>query len=166
MTIHIRPFIKEDLENTARVHKAAFIRQQLSLKWIYCNSKAFPRAQYFVAEIRDGEIAGYIHWSQKSGFRPEVVLELEQLAVLPEHHGKGIGTRLIMDSLPQLQAQLATRGASIKHIIVTTRADNYAQKLYKKTLGAEVEATISNLYSADEVIMIARNIHIPELQND
>lgn len=35
------------------------------------------------------------------------------------------------------------------------RADNKAQELYKKTLGAEVVSVIKNLYSADEVIMIA-----------
>ena len=46
----------------------------------------------------------------------------------------------------------------VKHIVVATQADNYAQKLYRKTLSAEVDATISNLYSADEVFMISRNI--------
>ncbi|NNK95049.1 MAG: GNAT family N-acetyltransferase [Desulfobacterales bacterium] len=154
----IRPLQKQDIEKTAKVHKAAFVRQELSDEWIRSNSKAFPRVLYYVAEIHDNEIVGYIHWSQKSGFRQEVVLELEQLAVLPEYHGKGIGTRLIKESLPQINCQLATRDATIKHVIVTTRSDNYAQKLYQKTLGAEVEATISNPYSADEVFMVARNI--------
>ncbi len=154
----IRPLQDQDIESVAKVHKAAFIRQEKSKEWIHCNSKAFPKVQYFVAENKNNEIVGYIHWSQKSGFRPEVVLELEQLAVHPDFQGKGIGTKLILDSLPQVEAQLANRGANIKHVIVTTRTDNYAQKLYKKSLGAEVEATISNLYSADEIIMVARNI--------
>jgi predicted N-acetyltransferase YhbS len=156
----IRPLQQQDIENTARVHKAAFVRQEMSNEWIRSNSKAFPRIQYYVAENQDKEIVGYIHWSQKSGFRREVVLELEQLAVVPQYHGKGIGTKLIKESLPQVNCQLATRGAEIKHVIVTTRSDNHAQKLYKKTIGAEVEATISNLYSADEVFMVARNIKI------
>ena len=158
--MQIRPLQQQDIEKTAKVHKAAFVRQELSHEWIKSNSKAFPRIQYYVAENQDNEIVGYIHWSQKSGFRQEVVLELEQLAVVPEYHGKGIGTKLIKESLPQINCQLATRGAKIKHIIVTTRSDNYAQKLYQKTIGAEVEATISNLYSADEVFMVARNIKI------
>lgn len=42
--------------------------------------------------------------------------------------------------------------------MVNTRADNFAQTLNKKTLGAEVEVTIPDLYSADEVIMIARYV--------
>jgi ribosomal protein S18 acetylase RimI-like enzyme len=156
----IRPLQKQDIEKTARVHEAAFARQTMSNEWIKSNVKAFPRVQYYVAEAPDNEIVGYIHWSQKSGFRLEVVLELEQIAVLPEHHGKGIGTRLIKESLPQVHCQLASRDAKVKHIIVSTRSDNYAQKLYQKTIGAEVEATIRNLYSADEVFMIARNIKI------
>jgi len=154
----IRPLQNIDIENTSKVHKAAFVRQKMSKEWIESNAKAFPRVQYFVAENQDNEIVGYIHWSQKSGFRSEVVLELEQLAVLPKYHGKGIGTKLIKESLPQIKSHLAKRDATIKHIVVTTRSDNYAQELYKKTIGAEVEATISNLYSADEVFMIARNI--------
>ena len=73
----IRPFNKNDLEKTAEVHKAAFIRQQMSKEWIESNSSAYPRVQYFVAENKNNEIVGFIHWTQKSGFRPEVVLELE-----------------------------------------------------------------------------------------
>ena len=113
--------------------------------------------QYYVAE-RDSKIIGYIHWTQKSGFRPEVVLELEQMAVLPKIQGKGIGSKLIEESLPMIKEDLNKSGAILKHIMVTTRADNYAQKLYRKTIGAEVECTIRDLYSADEVIMIARNV--------
>jgi ribosomal protein S18 acetylase RimI-like enzyme len=156
--MNIRPFEKEDLDMTAEVHKAAFARQNMSHEWVECNSKAYPKSQIYVAENEAKEIVGYIHWCQKSGFRPEVVLELEQLAVHPSYQGKGLGTKLVKESLPQVQKQLITRNAKIKHIVVTTRADNYAQNLYRKTLNAEVEATISNLYSADEVFMISRNI--------
>jgi len=41
---------------------------------------------------------------------------------------------------------------------VSTRADNYAQSFYKKVLGAKVEATIKNLFSDDEIYMVARNV--------
>ena len=156
----IRRFEKKDLEAAATVHKAAFERQQMSYEWIECNSKAYPRFQIFVAETRENKIVGFIHWSQKSGFRPDVVLELEQLAVLPVFQNKGIGTRLILESLPHVQAQLKTRGAEIKHIMVTTRSDNFAQRLYRKTLNARVESTLRSLYSADEVIMVARHVKI------
>ncbi len=155
--MNVRQMTAHDILAVAEVHEAAFPRQTMSLEWIQCNFGAWPRMQLFVAE-QDGAILGFIHWTQKSGFRPAVVLELEQLAVRPELHRQGIGRQLITESLPLIRAELNKRNATLKHIIVTTRADNDAQKLYQKTLGVEIEATIAELYSADEVFMIRRNI--------
>lgn len=84
----IRLFNDRDLISTSEVHKAAFIRQKMSYEWIECNAKAYPKSHIFVAENENKEIVGYIHWCQKSGFRSEVVLEFEQLAVHPSHQGK------------------------------------------------------------------------------
>ncbi|CAH7025903.1 3-oxoacyl-(Acyl carrier protein) synthase [Vibrio chagasii] len=153
----VRLMTEADLNGAALVHQATFVRQQNSKTWLQCNLSAAPRFLNFVAES-DGEIVGYIIWVQKSGFRPEAVLELEQLAVLPTAQGQGLGKKLILDSLPQVKQKLSEQGSTLKHVLVTTRADNFAQKLYQSTLGAEVETTISNLYSADEVLMIARNV--------
>lgn len=153
----VRIMEASDLNGSAAVHKAAFPRQQYSYEWLSCNLKAFPRFLCFVIEM-EGVILGYIIWVQKSGFRPEVVLELEQLAVLPESQGKGVGRRLILESLPLVKQQLALQDSILKHVVISTRVDNYAQKLYESTLGAEVEATLSNLYSSDEVLMVARNV--------
>ena len=153
----VRLMTKADLNEAALVHQATFVRQQHSRSWLQCNLNAAPRFLNFVAES-ESEIVGYIIWVQKSGFRPEAVLELEQLAVLPSAQGQGLGKTLILDSLRQVKQHLADQGSTLKHVLVTTRADNFAQKLYQSTLGAEVETTISNLYSADEVLMIARNV--------
>jgi ribosomal protein S18 acetylase RimI-like enzyme len=150
--------IKDDISLIANVHSKAFSRQRDSKKWIECNFNAAPRMQYFVA-IQNSMVVGYIHWTQKSGFREEAVLELEQIAVLPSFQGKGIGRRLIDESLPIMKEVLKQNSSSLKHVIITTRADNYAQRLYRSTLGAEVECTIKDLYSADEVIMVARNVN-------
>jgi ribosomal protein S18 acetylase RimI-like enzyme len=149
--------VEDDISSVAEVHRQAFSRQRDSIKWITSNFWATPRMQYYVA-VYNSSIVGYIHWTQKSGFRPEVVLELEQIAVLPEMQGRGIGRRLIDESLPLVKEHLHACNATLKHIIVTTRADNYAQRLYRQTIGAEVECTIKDLFSADEVIMIARNV--------
>jgi ribosomal protein S18 acetylase RimI-like enzyme len=155
--MNVRKMTADDICPVSKVHKAAFVRQTMSQEWIQCNFNAYPRMQYFVA-VEDSAIVGYIHWTEKSGFRPSVVLELEQLAVHPDFQDRGFGRQLIIESLPLIRAQLANRGATLKHIIVTTRVDNHAQKIYKNTLGAETEATIRDLYSADEVFMILRNI--------
>ncbi len=149
----------KDLPKASLVHKDAFVRQRYSSDWLECNINAYPRTLSFVAEI-DDSIVGYIIWNQKSGFRPEAVVELEQIAVLPSHHSQGIGRSLIEGTLPLVKYQLTKQDSVLKHITVTTRADNHAQKLYRDTFGAEVEATIANLYSADEVFMVARNVEL------
>ena len=155
--MNVRKMTTHDIHPVAEVHKATFVRQTMSRDWIQCNFNAYPRMQLFAAE-EDDAIVGYIHWTQRSGFRTNVALELEQIAVHPDFQNRGIGRRLITESLTLVRAQLAHRGATLKHIIVTTRVDNYAQKLYEKTLSVETEATIKDLYSADEVFMIRRNI--------
>ena len=157
-TIDIHAYRDSDLSAVANVHALAFSRQHDSRSWIGSNARAYPRMRYFVAcDEETDHICGFVLWSEKSGFREEVVLELEQIAVLPDYQGRGIGEILIRKSLPMVKDQIQERGVQLKAVLVTTRVDNYAQRLYRKTLGAEVEAVISNLYSADEVIMVARN---------
>ena len=157
MNLHIREMSSFDIENVSFIHEKSFERQTKSLEWITCNFKAYPRIQYYVADI-EGRLVGYIQWIQKSGFRSKVVLELEQMAVLPEFRNKGIGKSLISKSLPLIKHHLEINDVKLKHIIVTTRADNNAQDLYSKVLGAKVVATISSLYSADEVIMVSSEV--------
>lgn len=152
----IKSMRMQDLLDVAKVHREAFPRQLHSEQWITCNFNAYPRIRYFVAED-DGSIVGYIQWIEKSGFRKEVVLELEQIAVLPSQQKRGIGSALISQSLKMINEELQQRSASIKHILVTTRTDNEAQKLYTKALNAQPEAILPNLFSADEVLMIARD---------
>ena len=155
----IRLMEKMDLEKIANIHQLTFVRQKNSYKWIQCNFNAFPRFLIFVAE-KERDIMGYIMWGQKSGFRPEVIIELDQLAVMPCFQGKGIGRALITESLKLVKHYLSSNGGTIKHILVTTRADNVALQLYRNTLGAEAETTIKDLYSDDEVLMIARNVSL------
>jgi ribosomal protein S18 acetylase RimI-like enzyme len=124
-------------------------------KWIRCNFKAFPRMQYFVAQLR-GKVLGYILWVEKGGFRENAVLELEQIAVHPDYRGIRIGTKLIRESLKELKDYLRKRRSKLKLIEISTGVSNKAQKLYKKTLNAKLECVIRDFFREDEVIMIAR----------
>jgi ribosomal protein S18 acetylase RimI-like enzyme len=152
----IRLFSQADTAAIAQIHAESFPRQRHSEEWIAANARAYPRARLYVASV-DGGLRGYILWTEKSGFRPEVVLELEQIAVALVHRNRGIGEALIRQSLPLVAGELAMRSASVKAVLVSTRADNAAQRLYQKTLGAEIEATLPALYSGDEVLMVARS---------
>lgn len=100
----IRSMRKQDLFNVAKVHKEAFPRQLHSEQWITCNFNAYPRIRLFVAED-EGTILGYVQWIEKSGFRKEVVLELEQIAVLPLQQKHGVGSLLISESLKMIKEE-------------------------------------------------------------
>jgi len=157
--ISVREMQQQDLEAAAEVHRLAFTRQQHSLEWLESNLRAAPKTFCYVAYAEEC-CMGYIIWSQKAGFRPSAVIELEQVAVSPSIHGRGIGRKLITCTLPDVARKLRRQGSVLKHVLVTTRADNLAQRLYRDVLGAKVEATLANLYSEDEVIMVARDIKI------
>lgn len=103
MPIIIVPMHQDDVEMVAKIHSQQFSRQESSLEWIRCNFAAFPRIMLFVARNEQDHIVGYIQWIHKSGFRKYAVMELEQIAVLTNSQGKGIGTQLIKESLHQIQ---------------------------------------------------------------
>ena len=151
--IAVRPANAADLESIATVHRESFARQSCSLEWVTATANGYPRIRYFVAE-RGNHIVGYVVWAEKSGFRAEAVVELEQIAVLPRFRDQGIARALIR-SLIDVNEALRARDARVKAALVTTRADNDAWRLYQSALGAKIQATITDLYSADEVMMVA-----------
>ncbi len=149
---------EEDVADMVKVYLDCFkgMRDPKDVgKWITCNFKAYPRMQYFVADA-DGKVVGYILWVEKGGFRKEAVLELEQIGVLSDYRGKGIGSKLVVKSLEELKRYLNERGSRLKLVEVTTGTSNQAQRLYSKTLNAKPECVIRDLYRGDELIMIAR----------
>jgi ribosomal protein S18 acetylase RimI-like enzyme len=148
----------EDTGAVANIHAQAFSRQNSSEKWVASNFAAFPRIMIFVARDEQDKVVGYIQWSHKSGFRQEAVIELEQIAVLKTKQHQGIATKLIQESLTDVKDHLRDNKSVLKSILISTRSDNHAQALYKKTLGAQVIATIKDLYSADEVLMLAKGL--------
>ncbi len=147
-----------DIEAVAKIHSQQFPRQHSSSKWIGCNFSAYPRIMIFVARDEKDQVLGYIQWAHKSGFRKESVIELEQIAVSKNYQSNGIGTKLINESLKLIRNYLTDTNSVLKAVMVTTRTDNSAQTLYQRTLGAKIAATIKDLYSHDEVIMIAREL--------
>jgi ribosomal protein S18 acetylase RimI-like enzyme len=149
---------EEDIDAVAKVHSEQFRRQKDSVKWISCNFAAFPRILMFVARDEKDKVIGYIQWIQKSGFRQQTVVELEQIAVLKGQQGKGIGTLLIEKSLKHLKDYLSDTNSTLKAILVTTRTDNQAKSLYEKVLKAKEIAIIKDLYSHDEAIMLADDV--------
>lgn len=158
MSALTRPATMADLEDIAAIHGEAFPRQRDSQAWVRATLSATPRVLSFVL-VFDGIVAGYIFWAQKSGIRPSAVLELDQMAVLPLFRRKGNGERLIKESLALVVTELKANGQSLKAVLVSTRHDNDANRLYAKALGARTVASIEGLYSATEVFMLAEDLN-------
>lgn len=158
MPVIILHMHEEDIEAVAKVHSQQFSRQKDSRKWISCNFAAFPRIMMFVARDEKDKVVGYIQWIQKSGFRQQSVMELEQIAVLQNHQGKGVGTLLIEKSLKYIKDYLADINSNLKAVIVSTRTDNNARTLYEKVLKVQEVAVIRDLYSSDEVVLMTRDV--------
>jgi ribosomal protein S18 acetylase RimI-like enzyme len=158
LPVIILPIHEEDIDAVAKIHAEQFPRQKDSARWISCNFSAFPRILIFVARNEKDKVVGYIQWIQKSGFRQQSVIELEQIAVLKSQQGKGIGSLLIDQSLRHIKDYLSDTKSTLKAILVTTRTDNQAKALYKKVLKAKEIAVIKDLYSHDEVIMLANDV--------
>jgi ribosomal protein S18 acetylase RimI-like enzyme len=146
---------QEDVEIVSKIHLQQFPRQCNSLAWVSSNFAAFPRIMLFVARDDKDRVIGYVQWIQKSGFRKQAVIELEQIAVLSSCQGKGIGTQLIEESLKQIRVYLEDSNSKLKAILVSTRSDNKAKSLYEKVLRAKEIVVIKELYSSDEVLMLA-----------
>jgi len=155
MEATVRKASVRDSALISAIHREAFARQQNSEQWVSATLAASPRFYCYVVEVGT-DVAGYIFWAQKSGIRPEAVLELDQVAVLRKYQGMGHAEKLIRESILQVERDLTEGGQKIKTVLVSTRADNFAQRLYAKILGVKIVARIDDLYSAAEVIMISK----------
>lgn len=155
---------KDFIPHLSKLHKEIFptdtITKEDSLKWITGNFNAYPRFKYYVA-IKEKIIVGYILWMEKGGFRKKAVLELEQIGITESMRGKGVGTKLIKESIKDIINNFLVPNNRKLHIIeITTSTDNKAQKLYKKTLNAKAECVIKDLYEGDELLMISKDFKI------
>jgi ribosomal protein S18 acetylase RimI-like enzyme len=154
----VRRAQEDDLDGIAKIGAEAFggLRPvERGRAWVSACWRGAPRLQYWVIEGRPG-LLGYVLWVEKGGFRDEAVVELEQIAVSASARGRGIGSQLVLQSLEGVEAELKLRGARLKLIEITTGTEQGAVSFYRRTLGAEIVATLPGLFRGDEFILIAR----------
>ncbi len=167
--LNIREMVYEDIPYIVDIYMQSFkgMRDYNSVeRWITIKFNSKPISIYYVA-LLDNKVIGYILWSEHGGFRDNAIIELEQIAVSKMHRCKGVASRLIVDSLRMFNKDyIASRGARIKLVMVTTAYTNNAKRLYEKVLNAKQVAVINDLYASDESILIARDYDIHAIINN
>jgi ribosomal protein S18 acetylase RimI-like enzyme len=157
-SVSVRPAVAVDIASIAEIGSEAFsgLRpRERALEWVKSCFVAGPRTEYWVAEDASG-IVGYILWVEKGGFRVDAVIELEQVAIRAAYRGRGIGIRLIRESIIGVEQRLTRRGSRLKLVEVTTGSEQNALEFYRKALGAKVVAQIPDYFRGTEYILIAR----------
>jgi ribosomal protein S18 acetylase RimI-like enzyme len=164
----VREVLYNDIPSIVDIYLESFKGMQdynTVSKWVSLKFNSKPISIYYIA-LFDGKAIGYILWSEHGGFRKEAVIELEQIAVSKMYRGKGIASKLIVESLRMLNRDYITaRGSRIKMVIVTTASNNSAKRLYERVLNAREVAVIKDLYSNDESILIARRDDVERIIN-
>ena len=148
----VRAAEKNDIAAIAEVYQACFPREKNHVLWIESSFNTYPRGVYYVVEV-EGQVRGYILWCVKNGFREKSIIELEQIGIHPEAAGRGLGKRLMVESLAPFKAHVRRQGCDVGAVMVTTSEGNFAEKLYQSTLGVSRAAVISGYGAGDEVIL-------------
>ena len=147
VNIKLRRFKPSDLDGVVRINRECLPENYTDLFFINL-FKRFPET-FIVAEV-DGEIVGYIMCRIETGIPSFKVLGISKkghvisLAVLPNHHRKGIGYQLMRE------ATQAMVNYKAKECYLEVRESNIpAVNLYKK-LGFETTRAIRNYYADGE----------------
>jgi len=143
----LRQFTPSDLDSVVRINRKCLPENYSNLFFINLH-KRFP-ATFLVAEVNDS-IVGYIMCRVETGIPSFKVLGIARkghvisIAVLPEHHRKGIGYGLIR------QATEAMNFYKAKECYLEVRESNIgAISLYRK-LGFKIARTNRNYYADGE----------------
>jgi ribosomal protein S18 acetylase RimI-like enzyme len=157
--MEIRKATNADVENIADIYKACFPTELDHTLWIEASFNSYPKGVYYVASIK-GHICGYILWCVKNGFREKTIIELEQIGIHPDFAGKGAAKKLIKNTVDKFKAHLCVLGHDVGAIIVTTSEGNFAERLYRSTLGVARAAVIADYGSGNEIIMYNNSLNL------
>jgi ribosomal-protein-alanine N-acetyltransferase len=143
----VRRFKPSDLDGVIRINREC-LPENYSTLFFMNLYKRFPET-FIVAEV-NREIVGYIMCRIETGIPSFKVLGISKkghvisIAVLPEHHRKGVGIKLIQE------ATQAMKNYKAKECYLEVRESNIpAIQLYKK-LRFEIAQTNRNYYADGE----------------
>lgn len=145
--MNIRKFQTSDLECCARILMAVYNNPLWQCRWEYDTAVAYLQdyadAGKFIGYVaeQDGQIFGAILAHEKIWWNNSEVF-IDEMFVLPEHQGKGVGTAL----LKTLEGYVLERG--LAGFTLTTNRYAPAPQFYKK----------NGFVTCEPIIMMAKEI--------
>lgn len=140
--VSIRPAERADLLGVIRIEKASFPQP-----WPYDAFLRFLDEPGFLVAVENGLVLGYIVADAGEDFGTAVG-HVKDLAVHPDHRGRGIGSRLLNRGLQRLRRQNAGR------VKLEVRASNEAAIGLYDRFGFETHHTIPNYYDDGEDALV------------
>ncbi len=125
--LKVRRADENDLDYIANINSSVFLGDRNDVvsarKWAECQMRSFPLYHYFMG-VSNVNIIGYIGWQLHGGFlRPEPVIELEQIGIIPAYQGQKFAGELIRESLREMTLWIQKKNNRIEsHISVVVWA--------------------------------------------
>ena len=140
----IRKATAKDAKGIANVLLRSYNINDIKEGILVFNNETKKHHHYIVAE-ENKKIAGIATWVMH-GLAKHQLAELDRIAVLPQHRGKGIA-RPLFDALVKDAKQFYKKnGSKLRKLYLLTHADNErAQRFYEK-LGFKHETTLKEHY--------------------
>jgi len=156
MEIRIRQLGDNELEKSAaivreEIYDTLTIKEMMS--WMENGIGSFPFCQHFVATAEDEEILGFISWGLYDRLDPELVLEVNWMAVKHNFQRQGIGESLLLVSLEKVKAYWSQEGLRVRAVMVST--DPSSAGFYRKVLPPPIqERRFINVWGDEEPMIM------------
>ena len=120
LSVRVRPATVSDLPTVAEIDDDAFEPTWHEEEAILRLS--LHRSGYFIVAEWEGRVVGFAIGTSRAGHG-----HINRLAVHPQFHGRGVGTRLLAESITYL------RHAQARYVTLNTQSDNWAsRRLYER----------------------------------
>ena len=144
----LRKATPEDAKGIAKVLVRSYNVKDLK-EGIDTFKNEIKKSHHYIVAEEKGKIIGIVTWLMH-GLPKHQLCELDRIAVLPEHRGKGVAKLLFNALLKDSIAFYKKNKSKLRKLYLLTHADNIrAHKFYDK-LGFNHETTLKQHYYKDK----------------
>jgi ribosomal protein S18 acetylase RimI-like enzyme len=144
--IELRKATEADAEGVAYVlHKSYNIVDLEEGKSVF--QRELHKHHVYIIAVHEGRVIGLVTWTMH-GLPKHGLLELDRIAVLPDHQGKGVAQKLFKAMEDDAQEFYSNHGAKIRKVYLLTHATNERAHSFYTKLGMEKESVLPSHYYA------------------